>query len=38
MIINFDYVPTAKQKVFHETTAHEVLYGGAAGGVKSYAI
>lgn len=38
MIINFDYAPTKKQNVFHETTAHEVLYGGAAGGGKSYAI
>ena len=29
MIINFDYAPTKKQNVFHETTAHEVLYGGS---------
>ena len=38
MIINFDYKPTKKQEMFHETVAHEVLYGGAAGGGKSYAI
>ena len=33
-----DYKPTAKQKLFHESTADEVLYGGAAGGGKSFAI
>lgn len=33
-----DYVPTEKQKVFHRTTADEVLYGGAAGGGKSRAV
>ena len=38
MRIEFDYAPTAKQRQFHETQAHEVLYGGAAGGGKSYAI
>ena len=38
MNLVFDYKPTRKQNVFHETTAHEVLYGGAAGGGKSYAI
>lgn len=36
--IVFDYKPTAKQRKFHESRANEVLYGGAAGGGKSYAI
>ena len=36
--IAFDYVPTKKQRMFHASTADEVLYGGAAGGGKSYAI
>lgn len=38
MDIVFDYKPTPKQQKFHESTADEVLYGGAAGGGKSYAI
>ena len=38
MRIELDYHPTAPQKLFHETTAGEVLYGGAAGGGKSVAI
>ncbi len=33
-----DYRPTAKQRRFHASTSNEVLYGGAAGGGKSYAI
>lgn len=36
--IVLDYNPTAKQRLFHESTADEVLYGGAAGGGKSFAI
>lgn len=32
------YTPTEKQRAFHMSTADEVLYGGAAGGGKSYAI
>lgn len=36
--IVFDYCPTDKQRKFHASTANEVLYGGAAGGGKSYAI
>ncbi len=32
------YIPTPKQRVFHQSTAKEVLYGGAAGGGKSRAI
>ena len=33
-----EYTPTPKQKIFHETKADEVLFGGAAGGGKSKAI
>lgn len=36
--IVFDYVPTAKQRLFHASKSNEILYGGAAGGGKSYAI
>ena len=32
------YAPTDRQREFHASTADEVLYGGAAGGGKSYAI
>ncbi len=38
MTITLDYEPTEKQKLFHESCADEVLYGGAAGGGKSKAI
>ena len=38
MNIELDYQPTKKQRLFHASTANEVLYGGAAGGGKSYAI
>ena len=38
MVLTFDYQPTKKQRRFHASTANEVLYGGAAGGGKSYAI
>lgn len=38
MNIEFDYEPTRKQSLFHNSEADEVLYGGAAGGGKSYAI
>lgn len=38
MIVNLTYLPTDKQKLFHESSADEVLYGGAAGGGKSKAI
>lgn len=38
MNIEFDYVPTRKQQLFHNSESDEVLYGGAAGGGKSYAI
>ena len=35
--VQLNYQPTAKQLLFHGSTAFEVLYGGAAGGGKSYA-
>lgn len=38
MDILLNYEPTDKQRQFHESTCDEVLYGGAAGGGKSYAI
>ena len=38
MNVELDYQPTKKQRLFHASTANEVLYGGAAGGGKSYAI
>jgi len=38
MNIVFDYEPTDKQWMLHDSVADEVLYGGAAGGGKSYAI
>lgn len=38
MDITLHYEPTKKQLAFHETDVDEVLYGGAAGGGKSYAI
>ena len=36
--IKIMYQPTALQKLFHETDADEVLFGGAAGGGKTMAI
>ena len=38
MELTLDYRPTDKQRAFHASEADEVLYGGAAGGGKSYAI
>lgn len=38
MDVVLNYTPTAKQMEFHASTADEVLYGGAAGGGKSYAM
>ena len=35
--VRVDYVPTARQALFHASQADEVLYGGAAGGGKSKA-
>ena len=36
MELELAYRPTGKQLAFHASTADEVLYGGAAGGGKSY--
>lgn len=38
MAIDFKYHPTEKQKRFHQCQSSEVLFGGAAGGGKTYAI
>ncbi|MEG0766562.1 MAG: phage terminase large subunit, partial [Clostridia bacterium] len=38
MKIRIAYQPTEKQALFHASMAQEVLYGGAAGGGKSYAL
>ena len=37
MTIEIDYTPTQKQRLFHSSSADEVLFGGAAGGGKSKA-
>lgn len=37
-VLNFQYEPTEKQRQFHKSKANEVLFGGAAGGGKTYAI
>ena len=37
-VIYCDYQPTPKQKIFHESPANEILYGGAAGGGKTKAL
>lgn len=37
-VVEITYQPTAKQKIFHASTANEVLYGGAAGGGKTKAL
>jgi phage terminase large subunit len=36
--ITIEYTPTRKQKLFHQSTADELLYGGAAGGGKTKAM
>ena len=36
--VDLKYVPTKKQRLFHSSKADEVLYGGAAGGGKTFAI
>ena len=37
-VFTIQYSPTSKQKLFHASSADEVLFGGAAGGGKSKAI
>ena len=32
MKLEMDYLPTRRQRAFHESREDEVLYGGAAGG------
>ena len=38
MDITINYQPTEKQKIFHASTANEILFGGAAGGGKTKAL
>ena len=37
-VFTIQYSPTSKQKLFHSSSADEVLFGGAAGGGKSKAM
>ena len=37
-VIQINYIPTEKQKIFHASKANEILYGGAAGGGKTKAL
>lgn len=36
--VAIDYIPYPKQEIFHQSTAQEVMYGGAKGGGKSKAL
>ena len=36
--VTINYQPTEKQKIFHASSANEILYGGAAGGGKTKAL
>ena len=37
-VATIQYTPTPKQKIFHASTANEILFGGAAGGGKTKGI
>ena len=37
-VVEINYQPTEKQKIFHASNANEILYGGAAGGGKTKAL